>query len=355
MVTLNLKTLGGMKGRLKMSKKFKIVYLSMALVLGLTVMARADTTMNTTWLTGPGAHTQYDVSTVVNPSFAPVVADLDIWGSSSGLINTNTTTQPHTYGYLDPSPFELVHEHLQSWQVDQSQSLSYHLDMTPQFYGTNPTQGFDLQANGWGENNINCESRNDTSLVESGTYLQMDVLPTNPGTVNSTFTQPGTNQHQAFVELNLPTNPEDFGSMTMTNPISYCQQLKHTVYGDISATGSGSYTVNAATYNGTKPMDYKILGTKDTMSVSAKFDNLTPPVPGFPAGTPAQVTHTGTFTTGIDYHQNWNTPLTGSWPGGPFYGTYFPSSGTPKAVGYEIDFSGNLAEHSAQQGLTNGY
>jgi hypothetical protein len=227
--------------------------------------------------------------------------------------------------------------------------------MTADFYNYNPSRGFDLQANGWGENYIDCQSRNDQWLVESGTYLQMSILPTNPGTVNATFTQPGSNQHQAFVELNLPNNPQDTGSMTLINPTSYSQQLMHTVYGDISATGSGSYTVNASTYDSVRAMDYKILGTKDSSTVSAKFDNLTPPTPGWPGGLPAQVTHTGTFTTAIDYSQNWNTPLTGTWPGGPYYGTYFPSSGTPKSVGYEIDFSGNLAEHSSQQGVPNGY
>jgi len=305
----------------------------MALVLGLTATSIADTAMTTTWLTGPGAHSQYDVSTVVHPSYAPTVTDLDIWGSASGQVTTDTRT--YVAGW--PGTTELVHEHLQSWQVDSGQSLSYHLDMTADCYNYNPSRGFDLQANGYGENYIDCESLNRDSLVESGTYLQMDILQTNPGTVNATFTQPGTNQHQAFVQLDLPGNPEDFGSMSLINPTSYSEQLMHTVYGDISATGSGTYTVNAATYNGTKPMDYKILGTKDTMSVSAKFDNLTPPVPGFPAGTPAQVTHTGSFTNFIDYSQNWDTPLTGTWPDGPYYGTMFPSSGTPKSVGYEID------------------
>jgi len=300
--------------------------LALALTLSLGSVALADDPFLTaTWNMTNGT-VLYNQTSDPGPSntdnIAHVTTSLTVTGQSSGYITTTNTPYVGAPYY---GTYQLVQEKLVATGFDSGQALDYTFNANDDVYNRNPPTGFQLDADAWGNYNVDIESKHGDSATEVGLDLNMQI-PAGGGQATATVQQGTVNTAMASLAVNSPGS----GSLTMVKPIAYNQYLGYTFFGDVSASGGGGSML----FQGSTPgnLDFKAVGSVDGIVVFP---------PGINMDDVQNLSVGGGFSNTMDFRDNWSAHLVSP----PGVGGYWPSRYMGREwewVGYEFAFDGTL-------------
>jgi len=168
-------------------------------------------------------------------------------------------------------------------------------DANDDFYNQDPSTGFELNADAYGNYIVDIESRQWHSVTEVA--LNLDMFIPLGGMAYVTFEQEGSvNEADAWLNLS-PGDPGsgDYGSLTMVKPAAGCQ-LAYTVIGNLEAQGSGEFGLVGSKTSGV--LDFKTVGTVDGIALDdVDADDVT------------TISVIGSFVNGLDLADNWTAHL----------------------------------------------
>lgn len=280
-----------------------------------------DASVTVTWSMPvvPGSVT-YQAISDPGPSntenIANVQTNLTVAGTGSGSITTQTV--PYV-GHPYYGTYQLVRESLVASGWNSGQALDYTFNANDDVYNRDPSMGFQLDADAWGNYSVNIQSRHGDSATEAALDLNMSIP--GGGAVQAVLTQGITNTNIANTWLSTSGS----GTLTMVKPTSYCQYLGYTVFGDIDATGSGQFGLLGSKSSGV--LDFQTVGVADATNVSTTMNDVN------------SLSVITSFLSSTDFEDTWQAHLVfGAGKGG-----YWPSGvGEWYWTGYEFAFDGVL-------------